>query len=144
MNILSLELEYSQVFHILPSFGITLGKSIYISVHWLNFYLTLKHISTDYKAKCWSFCFPSMTLNQYPDSAYAYTFEINAFGYMYRKGLFKDKNKETKPWDNTGKFVHSSWLSQFHPKDFDFMKGIDDLVKGIREFMESNEKDEEI
>ena len=144
MSILSLDLEYSQVFHILPSFGITLGKSIYISVHWLNFYLTLKHISTDYKAKCWSFIFPSMTFHQYPDSAYAYTFEINAFGYMYRKGLFKDKDKEAKPWDNTPGFVHSSWLAQFRPKDFDFMKGIDDLVKGIREFMENNEKDEEI
>lgn len=43
MNILSLDLEYSQIFHILPSFGITLGKSVYISVHWLNFYLSLKH-----------------------------------------------------------------------------------------------------
>lgn len=143
MNILSLELEYSQIFHILPSFGITLGKSIYISVHWLNFYLTLKHISTDYKARCWSFCFPSITLNQYPDSAYAYTFEINAFGYMYRKGLFKDKNKEANPWDNTGEFVHSSWLAQFRPKNFDFMKGIDDLVKGIKEFIEESEKGEE-
>lgn len=143
MNILCLELEYSQIFHILPSFGITIGKSVYISVHWLNFYLTLKHISTDYKAKCWSFYFPSMTLNQYPDSAYAYTFDINAFGYMYRKGLFKDKNKEAKPWDNTGKFVHLSWLAQFRPMDFDFMKGIDDLIKGIQEFKEKIEKGEE-
>lgn len=143
MNILSLELEYSQILHILPSFGITLGKSIYISVHWLNFYLSLKHISTDYKAKCWSFYSPSITLNQYPDSAYAYTFEMNAFGYMYRKGLFKDKDKEAKPWDNTGKFVHSSWLAQFRPKDFDFMSSLDDLVKDIKEFMEKSEKDEE-
>lgn len=143
MNILTLELEYSQIFHILPSFGITLGKSIYISVHWLNFYLSLKHISTDYKARCWGFCFPSMTLNQYTDSAYAYTFEINAFGYMYRKGLFKDKSKEAKPWDNTGKFVHSSWLAQFRPKNFDFMKGVDDLVKGIKEFIEESEKEKE-
>ena len=143
MNILSLELEYSQIFHILPSFGITLGKSIYISVHWLNFYLTLKHISTDYKEKCWTFCFPSMTLNQYPDSAYDCTFEINAFGYMYRKGLLKDKNKESMPWDNTGKFVHSSWLAQFRPNDFDFMKGIDDLVKGIKEMIEKSKKGED-
>lgn len=143
MNILSLDLEYSQIFHILPSFRITLGKSVYISVHWLNFYLTLKHISTDYKAKCWIFCFPSMTLNQYPDSAYAYTFDINAFGYMYRKGLFKDKNKEAMPWDNTCKFVHSSWLAQFRPKDFDLMEGIDDLVKDIKEFIEESEKGKE-
>lgn len=143
MNILSLELEYSQVFHILPSFGITLGKSIYIGVHWLNFYLSLKHISTDYKAKHWNFYSSSMTLHQYPDCAYAYTFEINAFGYMYRKGLFKDKNKEAKPWDNTPGFVHSSWLAQFRPKDFDFMKGFDDLVKDIKEFMENNGKEEE-
>jgi hypothetical protein len=61
---------------------------------------------------------------------------------MYRKGLFKDKNKEAKPWDNTGKFVHSSWLVQFRPKDFDFMKGIDDLVKGIKELIEKSEKEE--
>ena len=84
-----------------------------------------------------------MTLNQYPDSAYAYTFEINAFGYMYRKGLFKGKNKEAKPWDNTGKFVHSSWLAQFRPKDFNFMGGLDDLVKGIKEFIEESEKEKE-
>lgn len=84
-----------------------------------------------------------MTLNQYPDSAYAYTLEINAFGYMYRKGLFKDKNKEAKPWDNTGEFVHSSWLAQFKPKNFDFMKGVDDLVKSIKEFIEESEKREE-
>ena len=139
MNILSLELEYSQIFHILPSFRITIGKSVYISVHWMNFYLTLKHISTDYKAKCWSFYFPSMTLNQYHDSAYAYTFEINAFGYMYRKGLFKDKNKEAKPWDNTGKFVHSSWLAQFIPMDFNPMEIFNDLVK----FIEESEKKKE-
>ena len=143
MNILSLDLEYSQIFHILPSFGITLGKSIYISVHWLNFYLTLKHISTDYKAWYWGFCFPSMTINHYPESAYAYTFEINAFGYMYRKGLFKDKNKKEKPWDNTGEFVHSSWLAQFRPKNFDFMKGVDDLVKGVKEFIEESERRKE-
>lgn len=136
MNILCLDLEYSQIFHILPSFRITLGKSVYISVHWMNFYLTLKHISTDYKAKCWSFIFPSITLNQYPNNAYAYTFEINAFDYMYRKGLFKDKNKEAKPWDNTGKFVHLSWFTQFRPTDFDLMKGLDDLVKEINEFIE--------
>ena len=84
-----------------------------------------------------------MTFNQYPDSAYAYTFEIYAFGYMYRKGLFKDKNKEEKPWDNTGKFVHSSWLAQFRPKDFDFMKGIDDFVKDLKEIIEESEKSKE-
>ena len=81
-----------------------------------------------------------MTLNQYHDSAYYYTFEINAFGYLYRKGLFKYKNKEAKPWDNTGEFVHSSWLAQFQTKDFDFMKSVDDLVKGIKEFIEECEK----
>lgn len=140
MNVLSLDLEYSQIFYILPSFGITFGKSIYISVHWLNFYLTLKHISTDYKARCWSFIFPSITLNQYSDSTYVCTFEINAFGYMYRKGLFKDKSKEAKPWDNTGKFVHSSWLAQLRPNDFNFMGSIDDLIKVIKEFKEEIEK----
>lgn len=140
MNILSLELEYSQIFYILPSFGITLGKSIYISIHWLNFYLVIKHISTDYKARCWGFCFPSITLNQYLDSAYDYTFEINAFGYMYRKGLFKDKNKEAQPWDNTDKFVHSSWLMQFRSKDIDFMRGLDNLIKNIKEFIKESEK----
>ncbi len=142
MNILSLELEYSQVFHILPSVGITLGKSIYITIHWLNFYLSLKHISTDYKAKCWSFYSPSMTLHQYPQSAYDYTLEINGFGYMYRKGLFRDKNREVQPYDNTPGFVHSSWLAQFRPKNLDFMKGFDDLVKGIKEMIEKSEKEE--
>lgn len=142
MNILSLDLEYSQIFHILPSFGIILGKSIFISVHWLNFYLSLKHISTDYKAKCWGFYSPSMTLNQYPQSAYNYTFEISAFGYMYRKGLFRDKNKEANAWDNTQGFVHSSWLNQFRPTNLDFMKGFDDLVKGLKEIIEKSEKEE--
>lgn len=138
MNILSLDLEYSQIFHILPSFGITLGKSVYISVHWLNFYLSFKHISTDYKAKCFGFCFPSMTLNQYLDSAYTYTFEINAFGYMYRKGLFKVKNKEAKPWDNTGKFVHSSWLRQFQNFPTDFMADLDEMIKKLKDYFEQN------
>jgi hypothetical protein len=62
---------------------------------------------------------------------------------MYRKGFFKDKNKEAKPWDNTGKFVHSSWLVQFRPRDSNFMKGIDDLVKVIKEFIEESEKGKE-
>lgn len=141
MNILSLDLEYSQVFYILPSLGITLGKSIFISVYWLNFSLTIKHISIDYKAKNWSFYSPSMTVNQYPNCAYAYTFEINAFGYMYRKGLFKDKEKEAQPYDNTPGFVHSSWLVQFRPNSFDFLSSLYDMIEDIKGKIEKIEKE---
>lgn len=136
MNILTLELEYSYIFYILPSFGITLGKSLYINIHWLNFELTLKHISTDYKAKYISFYSPSIILNQYPDSAYKYTLEVSIFHYFYRKGLFRNKDKEIQPWDNTRKFVHLNWLTQFKSDNIDSINIFEDLLKAIEEIFE--------
>lgn len=140
MHIVSLELEFSKIFYFLPSFSLILGKSIHIGIHWLNFYLALKHISLDYKAKCWNFYFPSITLNQYPKSAYNYTLEIDAFGYIYRRGLFRNKDKEIRPYDNTPGLVHLSWLKQFKSTDTDLMKNIDDFIKGIKDLIEKSEK----
>lgn len=118
-----------------------LGKSLYFSFSWLNFELIIKHISGDYQSKCLSFYFPSMTLNQYPNSAYAYSFEICAFGYFYRKGLFKYKDKEPYPYDNTKGLVHSSWLNQFRKEsDYDFIGNLEKLLDGIKEMTKKEEE----
>ena len=140
MNILSLELEYSPFFYILPSIGGALGKSIRISIHWLNLSITLKHISTDYKAKGIYFSTPSVTIMQYPSSAYLYTFEINAFGYTYRKGLIRDESKEVSPYDNTPGFVTEEWFSQFgDTSNSDFLKGLEDLIREMKEKLEQQD-----
>lgn len=137
MNILSLELEYSPFFYILPSIGGTLGKSIRISIHWLNLSITLKHISLDYKAKNIYFSTPSVTIMQYPSSAYLFTFEINAFSYLYRKGFIRDKSKEVQPYDNTPGFVHESWLRQFQDSTyFDFLADFDEMIKKLKDYFE--------
>ena len=143
MNILSLELEYSPFFYILPSIGGTLGKSIRISIHWLNLSITLKHISLDYKAKSIYFSTPSVTIMQYPSSAYLFTFEIEAFSYLYRKGLIRDKSKEVGPCDNTPGFVHDSWMRQFQDSTyFDFMADFDEMIKKLKEFFEGKNNEE--
>lgn len=143
MNILSLELEYSPFFYILPSMGGTLGKSIRISLHWLNLSITLKHISLDYKAKSIYFSTPSVTIMQYPSSAYLFTFEINAFSYLYRKGLIRDKSKEVGPCDNTPGFVHGSWLRLFRNSTLsDFMADFDEMIRKLKDFLEQKNNEE--
>lgn len=133
MNILGIELQYCSIFYILPTFSVMLGKSLYFRVSWLNFELIIKHISGDYQSKCLSFYFPSMTLHQYLNSAYAYSFEICVFGYFYRKGLFKHKDKEPFPYDNTKGFVHSSWLNQFiKESDYDLIGDFKKLLEDIK------------
>ena len=75
-----------------------------------------------------------MTLYEYPQSAYRYNFEICAFGYFYRKGLLRNKDKEPNPYDNTPGFVHSSWVNQFRKKsDDDVIRNLDKIIDGIKE-----------
>ena len=129
MNIIGIELEYIPTFHILPHAYISLGKSLWFSFGWLNFQLTIKHISYDYKASTWCLYTPSITLNSYPNSGYLVSFEICMFGYTYRKGIFKIKDKEIRPTDNTNGFVPSSWFLQFsNPETDDFLKDLHDLI----------------
>lgn len=113
MNILQLELEYIPPFHVLPHVSVTLGKSFYIQVSWLNFCVAVKHISSVYKANMLSVYSPSITLHQYQQSGYKCTFEVNFLGYTYRKGLIRRKDTEISPCDNTPGIVHSSWFRQF-------------------------------
>lgn len=113
MNILQLELEYIPSFHVLPHVSITLGKSFYIQAYWLNFCVSVKHISSVFKANMLSVYSPSITLHQYRQSGYKCTFEVNFLGYTYRKGLIRRKDTEISPCDNTPGIVHSSWFRQF-------------------------------
>lgn len=134
MNIIGLELEYIPTLHILPHAYITLGKSIWLSFSWLNFQLTIKHISCDYKASIWSLYTPSVTLHSYPDSGYLVSFEIYMFGYTYRKGLFKRKDRDIQPTDNTNGFVLSGWFLQFgNPMVDDFLKDLCDLINKFKD-----------
>ena len=134
-------MQYCSTFYILPTFSVMLGKSLYLRISWLNFELVIKHISGDYQSKCLSFYFPSMTIHQYPNSAYAYSFEICAFGYFYRKGLFKHKDKEPLPYDNTPSFVQQSWLNQFRKEsDYDFIGNLEKLLEGMKEMTKKEEE----
>ena len=134
MNIVGIELEYIPTFHILPHAYISLGKSVWLSFQWLNFQLTIKHISCDYKASAWSLYTPSITLNNYPTSGYLVSFEVCMFGYTYRKGVFKIKDKEIHPTDNTNGFVPSGWFLQFgNPETNDFLKDLYDLIDKFKE-----------
>ena len=133
MNIIGLELEYVPTFHILPHVYITLGKSIWLSFSWFNFQLTIKHISCDYKAHVWFLYTPSITLHSYPNSGYLLSFEICAFSYTYRKGLFRIKSKEIQPTDNTNGFVSLGWFYQFgNSITNDFLKDLQDLINKFK------------
>lgn len=134
MNIIGLELEYIPTFHILPHAYISLGKSIWLKFSWLNFALIIKHISCDYKAFQWSLYTPSVTLQSYPNSGYLVSFEVYMFGYTYRKGLFKIKDRDIQPTDNTNGFVPSGWFLQFsNPETNDFLKDLYDLIDKFKE-----------
>ena len=72
---------------------------------------------------------PSITLNSYPNSGYFVSFEVCMCGYTYRKGLFKIKDREIHPTDNTNGFVPSDWFLQFgNPATNDFLKDLYDLI----------------
>lgn len=134
MNIIGLELDYTPTFHILPHAYISLGKSIWLNFSWLNFQLTIKHISCDYKASIRSLYTPSITLNSYLNSGYLVSFEICVHGYVYRKGLFKRKDRNIQPTDNTNGFVPSSWFLQFgNPVADDFLKDLYDLINKFKD-----------
>lgn len=134
MNIIGVELGYIPTLHILPHAYITLGKSIWLSFSWFNFQLTIKHISCDYKASVWSLYTPSATLHSYPNSGYLVSFEICMFGYVYRKGLCKRKDREIQPTDNTNRFVPSGWFLQFgNPMADDFLKDLYDLINKFKD-----------
>lgn len=134
MNIIGLELGYIPTFHILPHAYITLGKSIWLSFSWLNFQLTIKHISCDYKASVWSLYTPSATLHSYPNSGYWLSFEMCMFGYAYRKGLIRIKDREIQPTDNTNGFVPSGWFLQFgNPMTDNFLKDLYDLINKFKD-----------
>lgn len=134
MNIIGLELEYIPTFHILPHAYISLGKSIWLSFSWLNFELRIKHISCDYKAFQWSLYTPSITLHSYPNSGYLLLFEICMFGYVYRKGLIRIKDRDIQPTDNTNIFVPSGWFLQFgNPKTNDFLNDLQDLINKFKD-----------
>lgn len=134
MNIIGLELEFNQIFHILPHIYISLGKSIWLSFSWMNFQLTIKHISCDYKASTLSLYTPSATLHIYPNSGYLVSFEIYMFGYTYRKGLFRRKDRDIQPTDNTNGFVPSGWFLQFrNPMADDFLKDLQDLINKFKD-----------
>lgn len=134
MNIIGLELEYIPTSHILPHAYISLGKSIWLSFSWLNFVLTIKHISCDYKAFQWSVYTPSVTLKSYPNSGYLLSFEICMLGYVYRKGLFRLKDRDIQPTDNTNGFVPSGWFLQFsNPMADNFLKDLYDLINKFKD-----------
>ena len=134
MNIIGLELEYISTFHILPHAYISLGKSIWLNFSWMNFQLNIKHISCDYKAFQWSLYTPSIILNSYLNSGYLVSFEIYMFGYTYRKGLFRIKDRDIQPTDNTNGFVPSSWFLQFgNPIAEDFLKDLQDLINKFKD-----------
>ena len=134
MNIIGLELEYILTLHILPHAYISLGKSIWLSFSWLNFQLTIKHISCDYKAFQWSLYTPSVTLHSYPNGGYLVSFEICMFGYTYRKELFRIKDRGIQPTDNTNGFVPSEWFLQFaKPMADDFLKDLYDLINKFKD-----------
>lgn len=134
MNIIGLEFEYIPTFHILPHAYITLGKSIWLSFSWLNFQLTIKHISCDYKASVWSLYTPSVTLHSYPNGGYLVSFEICMFGYTYRKGLFRIKDRGIQPTDNTNGFVPPEWFLQFgNPMTNDFLKDLQNLINKFKD-----------
>lgn len=142
--IIGIELSYKDIFDIIPSANGTLGKTIYINIKWLNFELTIKHISLDYKSPRINFYSPSITINQYNNSGYLFTFEIFIFGYTYRKGLFRLKDREVMPTDNTYGFVDESWFEQFIRKDTEnistkILTELQNMIETLKDKINDNE-----
>lgn len=142
--IIGIELSYKDMFDIIPSANGTLGKTIYINIKWLNFELTIKHISRDYKSPRINFYSPSITINQYNNSGYQFTFEIFIFGYTYRKGLFRLKDREVMPTDNTYGFVDESWFEQFRRNDAEnistkILAELQNMIETLKDKINDNE-----
>lgn len=142
--LLGIELSYRYVFNVIPHISGTLGKTIYITIDWLNFELTIKHLSNDYNAKRIYFGTPSITINQYIKSGYRFIFEICIFGYTYRKGLFRLKDRDVEPTDNTYGFVDTSWFEQFRKNDngdltANLMEELQNMIKTLKDKLEDNE-----
>ncbi len=142
--IIGIELSYKDIFDIIPSANGTLGKTIYINIKWLNFELTIKHISLDYKSPRINFYLPSITINQYNNSGYQFTFEIFIFGYTYRKGLFRLKDREVMPTDNTYGFVDESWFEQFRKNDTEnistkILTELQNMIETLKDKINDNE-----
>ncbi len=143
--LLGIELSYRDVFSVIPRVGGILGKTIYITIHWLNFELTIKHLSNDYNAKRMYFGTPSITINQYIKSGYRFIFEICIFDYTYRKGLFRLKDRDVEPTDNTYGFVDTSWFEQFRKNDngdltANLMEELQNMIKTLKDKLEDNER----
>lgn len=141
--LLGIELSYRDVFSVIPCIGGTLGKTIYITIDWLNFELTIKHLSNDYNAKRIYLGTPSITINQYIKSGYQFIFEIFIFGYTYRKGLFRLKDRDVEPTDNTHGFVDISWFEQFRENDngdltVNLMEELQNMIKTLKDKLEDN------
>lgn len=136
MHLLSLELEYNDTFYIIPHFYLYLSKSIYVDIKWLNFGISIKHISTD-SINCRqgiTLYTPYITLHSYPDSAYRLSFEISWLNKFYRKGLFKIKGKTPLNIDNTPGIVDTYWFNQQNPEN---TSEIDDIMESFSNFLES-------
>lgn len=134
MNLVSLELEYNEIFYIIPHFYIYLSKSIYVDIKWLNFSISIEHISTDNCQQGITLYTPYITLHSYPDSAYKLSFEISWLNKFYRKGLFKIKEKTPLTVDNTPGIVDTYWINQQNPVN---TSEIDDIMESFVNLLES-------
>lgn len=132
MNILTTELEYQRIFHIVPQITVRLGKSWNISLNWLNFELEVKHISTDLNKTNIFIHTPYVTLTSYMQSAYHLTFDLCWLDYTFRRGIWRIDGEEPRPMDNTPGFVTSEWFAQFR-KDIDPMADIEQMLDGFRD-----------
>lgn len=109
MNIVSVELEGHDSFYIIPKLSLcSNGYSVYITLSLFNFSMAVKHIGSCVKKDCLILSTPTILLSPgLPSHANRVSFEINILGLVYRKGFFRDKNKEVHPTENTPGFVPS-------------------------------------
>ena len=130
MNIVSVELEGHDRFYIIPKLSLDIyGDSVYITLRLFNFSMVVKHIGSCVKQDCITLSTPTILLSPgLPSYANRVSFEINILGLVYRKGFFRDKNKEVHPAENTPGFVPSEWLHQFNSDDGFMDKIMDELV----------------
>lgn len=140
MNILTIEFEYQQTFHIVPQVTVRLGKSWCVILNWLNFRVEVKHISTDFGSKHTYIFSPFVTLHSYPDSAYRLTFEFSWLDYTFRRGVWRIDGEEPRPVDNTPGFVASEWFAQFR-KEHDQAEELEKMLDGIINMLEKHKEE---
>lgn len=146
MNIVSVELEGHDSFYIIPKLSLcSNGYSVYITLRLFNFSMVVKHISSCLKQDCITLSTPTILLSPgLPSYANRVSFEINILGLVYRKGFFRDKNKEVHPAENTPGFVPSEWLHQFNSDDGfmeDLMDELIDIMKRATERLKNKQND---